>query len=299
MGTPKHQQGAAQEIRAFVGEMLRGAQFLANYALVPPFASKAARDLSAQEAFDLLMHLVFHGRVVLDEHVKVDNSGKIVYPKPGQQILVKTSMAGVDFLHASGAFNAKNGSHGARKDKRFAPTPAFAIVLFRLAEFLAKDWGATQIVWGGVGKGADNKSKNCHDVGTCMDFYGATTKKGKFDVTEDWTRKPVFQKDGKELPVKWSQEIWGVALFENRWGPATQTYYRLRPTDDSPAYDFFLDVYTFVNEQCTSSGDTSPHAFGTNHPLSAGQTIHPDYPGPKLRKDHRDHMHFQLGAAFL
>ena len=299
MGTPHQAKGIVQEVREFVGELLKGARVLANYGPAPSFATKPARDLTPTEAFDLLMHLVFHGRVVLDERVKIDDSGKVVSPKPGQQVLVRTSMAGVDYYHASGAFNAKSGSIGASKDKDFAPTPAFAIVLYRLAEFLASDWGATRIIWGGVGKGADNKSKNCHDVGTCIDFYGATTTKGTFDVVADWTRKPVFQKDGKELPITWKQDIWGVASFENRWGPALQTYYRLRNHDDSPAYDFFLAVYKFVNEQCTSAGDASPQAFGMNQALGRGPTIHPDYPDPKLRKDHRDHMHFQLGPAFL
>jgi hypothetical protein len=296
---PKTTKSLGQEISALFGEFLRGAQFLLNYAPVPTFASKPARDLTDQEAFDLLMHLVFHGRITLDQHVKVDDNGKIIDPKPGRQILVKTSIAGVDFLHASGAFSATNGSLHTVKDKRFAPTPTFAIVLHRLAEFLAKEWGATAIVWGGVGKGADNKSKNCHEVGTCMDFYGATTKQGAFDVTADWTRSPVYKADGTELKVTWNQNLWGVASFENRWGPATQTYYRLRSGLDTPAYDFFADVYGFVNEQCTSSGDSNPHAFSSNQPLSAGQTIHPDYPNPTLRKNHRDHMHFQLGKAFL
>ncbi len=298
MGTPKG-TGIFQSINNLAGEALRGAAFLMKYGVEPAYASKAARDLSTQEAFDLLIHLVFRGEIVLDTPVKVDDSGKVISPRPGQQVMVQTTMAGVDYLHASGKFNANSGTAGASKDKHFAPTPAFAIVLYRLAKFLAQDWGTTQIVWGGVGKGADNKSKNCHEVGTCVDFYGATTGKGKFDVVADWTRKPVYRQDGTVLPVTWDQNIWGVASFENRWGPATQTHYRLRQHDDSPAYDFFLAVYKFVNEQCTSSGDTAPNAFGLGQPLARGQTIHPDYPDPTLRKNHRDHMHFQLGTAFL
>ena len=129
------------EAGVLIGEVLRGARILATYGPEPAFASKAARDLSKPEAFQLLMHHVFHGRIVLDEPVKFDKTGTILTPKPGNQVLVRTSMAGVDFYHASGAYNPKSGTAGAWKDKSFAPTPAFAIVLFRLATFLAKDWG--------------------------------------------------------------------------------------------------------------------------------------------------------------
>jgi hypothetical protein len=299
MTTPPHAKNAGEAVGEFFGEVLRGARFLANYALEPSFASKPARELSPQEAFDLVMHLAFHGEIVLDERVKVDGGGKIVFPRPGQQIRVRTTMAGVDYYHASGKFNANSGSAGAMKDTHFAPTPAFAVVLYRLAKLLRQGWGASQIVWGGVGSGANDKSKNCHDVGTCVDFYGATTTKGKFDVVADWTRKPVYREDGKELPITWDQGTWGVASFENRWGPANQTRYRLRPQNDSPAYDFFLAVYKLVNEQCTSAGDTAPAAFGMGQLLGRGPTIHPDYPDPTLRRNHRDHMHFQLGPAFL
>jgi hypothetical protein len=278
------------EAGVLIGEVLRGARILATYGPEPAFASKAARDLSKPEAFQLLMHHVFHGRIVLAEPVKFDKTGTILTPKPGNQVLVRTSMAGVDFYHASGAYNPKSGTSGAWKDKSFAPTPAFAIVLFRLATFLAKDWGCTQIIWGGIGHGADNKSLNCHQVGTCVDFYGATTSKGKFDVVADWSLAPIYKSDGTAA-AKSGQE--------DRWGSATKTYYRLRASLDSPAYDFYLAVYKFVSEQCTSDGDSSPSVFGQNQPLAAGQTHHPDYPVPARRGGHRDHMHFQLGPAFL
>jgi hypothetical protein len=119
----------------------------------PSFVDKVARDLTDQEAFDLLMYLVDQDEIALDEKIQVDKSGKITYPRKGQQILVQTTMAGVDYYRASGNFSPEFGTHGAYKKKNFAPTPAFAIVLYRLAQTLAKDWGATKIVWGGVGQG--------------------------------------------------------------------------------------------------------------------------------------------------
>jgi hypothetical protein len=98
-------------------------------------------------------------------------------------------------------------------------------VLFRLATFLAKEWGATQIVGGGIGHGAGNKSLNCHDVGACVHFYGATTTKGKFDVVADWSLAPIYKSDGTLLPKSGE---------EDRWESATKTYYRPAPHHRQP-----------------------------------------------------------------
>lgn len=270
-------------VETLAGQVLRGVQLieaLAPYAKQPAAASKAARDLSKQEAFELLMYHVIQGEIVPNEAVKLDAKGKISSPAPNRRVKVRTSMVGVDFYQASMKTNFKNGSAGATKVAAFDPTPGFAIVLLRLAKFLKKDWGATRVVWGGIGQGADSKRKNCHGEGTCVDFYGAITQRGTFDVLADWTHKPIYSPNGKR---------------RGPWGDTeSPTYYRLRPTADQPAYQFFLDVYRFAATECTDGYEKAPTSIGM-----PGRIIHPDFPDKGLREGHEQHMHFQIGEAYL
>jgi hypothetical protein len=258
---------------------------LADYAKEPIWANKAARDLSDKEAFDLVMHHVYHGRIVIDEVLRVNKAGKLIYPKPGQQIKVRCKMAGVEYYQAS-----NTGFPGNHYKPYFTPTPAFAIVLYRLAQRLGDGYyGATRIVWGGIGAGAVGKRLNCHVVGTCVDFYGAYTRHGTFDVLVDWAKKPIFDKEGKKLPAP--------KTTSDKWGNATDTYYRLRASDEGLAYQFFIDVYDFIYEQC-SVGKLDVSQLAEGQRISAGNIIHPDYPGG-LRATHQEHMHFQLGEAYV
>ncbi|HYW45692.1 MAG TPA: hypothetical protein VE959_22705 [Bryobacteraceae bacterium] len=155
--------------------------------------TKPARDLAPAEAFELLMSLVSSGEITLAEEV---NSYKA-----GQQIKVRTSIAGVDYLQALPKNRGSNGSAGAVRTRFFYPTAPFAVVLHRLALRLRDSWGATQIVWGGIGAGSGSHSLDCHMIGTCVDFYGAATRKGNFDVRQDWFLRPMFRKDGKRHPM--------------------------------------------------------------------------------------------------
>ena len=262
-------------------------QLLDAYKNAPAAATKAARDLTGQEAFDLMMHLVYNGEIELETPIHTDKSGRITSPRPAQQVMIKTHIAGVDYYRAS-----SKGFPGNYKHPHFAPTPAFAVVLYRLARMMKEKWGATRIVWGGIGAGHDGKSKNCHEVGTCVDFYGAITQKGTFDVLEDWGKKPIFNADG--TPHAKSTD------HDDRWGSDTKTHYRLRLFGDGWSYWFFASVYAFAHEQCSVfSNDHPPLQFLSGGALGSGTIIHPDYSNPGLRKSHQEHMHFQLGHAYL
>ncbi len=248
---------------------------------------KPARDLAPEEAFELVTALASSGEITLAEAVKSY--------KAGQQLKVSTSIAGIEYLQALGKNRGTNGSAGAMRTPFFYPTAPFAIVLHRLAARLRDKWAATQIVWGGIGAGSGSHSLDCHMIGTCVDFYGATTRKGAFDVRQDWFLRPVFRKGGKRHAMDPNDN--------DRWGNDNQTYYRLAvSTDpkDAAARDFFLDVYTFVSEQCTFGPyDIAPDAFKNGSPMKAGYTLHPDYPIVDKRRHHNDHIHFQLGQAIL
>jgi hypothetical protein len=262
-------------------------QLLAAYKDEPTAASKPARDLTAQEAFDLMMHLAYSGEIELVGSIHTDKSGRITNPRPAQKLLIKTDISGVSYYRAS-----SKGFVGNYKHPHFAPTPAFAIVLYRLARVMKSNWGATRIVWGGIGAGHDGKSRNCHEVGTCMDFYGAVTQRGIFDVLKDWGRKPIFNSDGTPHAKS--------ADHDDLWGNDGHTHYRLRLLADPSAYLFFASVYAFAHEQCTvGRADFGPASFASGGAIGSGTIIHPDYPGSKLRKSHQEHMHFQLGNAYL
>ncbi len=263
--------------------------------------SKPARDLSLQEAFDLFIFLVEQGGIELVDPVKTDDEGNVISLRPGQQVKVRTSMAGVDYYKAQGLNRGINGSAGATKTAFFQPTPAFAIVLYRLATCLAESWEVTRIVWGGIGAGSGVSARDCHITGHCVDFYGATTANNvEFDARRDWWRRTVYRKDNGKLHARNPD-------LDDRWLEDRNTHFRLAVSQDPQdilPYSFFADVYELVTQECTLGPDVSADEFRAGSPLEAGTIIHPDYPVPGVpkvvagRRGHNDHMHFQLGNAY-
>ncbi len=261
-----------------------------------PLYIKPARELTDTDALAVLLNLQSIGDIALPDF-KADAR------TPPRQIKMSTKVAGIQYLQASGNNRGAFGSVGATKRPDFMPSPPFALVLYKLAVFLHDQWGATSIVWGGIGAAGAGKSDDCHQNGHCVDFYGAdTTTGGVFDVRRDWYRRGVYQKvSGKRHALKPDSD--------DRWGIDFATYYRLAQNTDPEklvgasdyfnpkAGDFFADVYEFVNGQCAQGRyDIAPDSFRNGEPLKAGWTIHPDYP-TILRRSHNDHMHFQLGST--
>ncbi len=265
--------------------------------------TKPARDLTDGEAQSVLTYLQNEREISLSDPKKGPGA-------PRGQLRMSTTIAGVEFWQASGKNGASRlGQIGARAVPDFLPTPKFAVVLYKFAVRLRDGWGASQIVWGGIGQGSGKNAVDCHMKGHCMDFYGATTTRaGVLDVKRDWYLRPVIGKDGKPHAVdaKEKQEF-----DRDRWGSDTHTTYRLLNEKEEPepaasdkgyynarAKEFFCDVYTFISEQCAfGSNDIPPASFKAGLRIQAGMTLHPDYP-TKQRKGHMDHVHFQLGGAF-
>jgi len=252
---------------------------LAAFQNEPPGTSKPARDLTDQEAFNLLMHLVYQGEIMLNEKIRTDGSGKILQPRPGQQLNVRSRMAGVEFRNADNA-----------KLDYFLPKPSLAIALYRLATRLSGGYySVKEIVWGGIGHGHEGKALNCHEVGTCVDIYGAVTRFGKFDVFKDWGIRPVFNAAGAKI----------AAAHGDPWGDATRTQYRLRSKEDGLKYYFFQELYRAGREQFTV-GPTDSLDLEEGKPVRQGANIfYPDYPEPGLRRKHQEHVHFQIGPSYL
>lgn len=290
--TPK-QMRALKSFVSSVVNRLELAFALAPYVEEPPFAKKAARDLTQAEAFHLLLHLYVNQEIRIEESFRIGKDLKILYPTPGQQFRIGTRMGGLVYDHA-GLTNGRE-FDGAYAAPYFTPTAAFAIVLYRFAKYLSGGrWGATSIVWGGIGHGSETKKgwglQNCHEVGTCVDFYGARTgPAGAYDVLADWGNAPIYEQDGKLRP--------GRPRRGDKWGAARSTFFRLRNGSDRAA-EFFGDVWTFLlAETSVTAADGPAPAYGS--PMKLGKIMHPDYPDPRNRGGHQEHMHFQLGEAFF
>ncbi|MEO8029030.1 MAG: hypothetical protein ABI823_21295, partial [Bryobacteraceae bacterium] len=207
---------------------------------------KPVRDMTQTEAFNLFLSLVADGKIELIDPIRTDRTGKVLFPTPGGQVKIRTSLAGVSFRQAIGKNKGAFGSIGAQATPYFEPTPTFAIVLYRFAAWLSETWNATTIVWGGIGHGSGKQETDCHTSGHCVDFYGATTSAGVFDVRRDWYRRPVYLDNNYLRPKQFDDDFWGTS---------THTNYRLMRTKDAeerpasdPTYwnprarDFFLDV---------------------------------------------------------
>jgi hypothetical protein len=278
-GFMEHAKQVGQEIlTAFVSVMeLRKA--LAAFQNEPAGTSKPARDLSDEESFALLMHLVYQGEIMLDEKLRTDAAGRLVQPRPGQQLKIKARMAGVEFRNALNA-----------ELDYFLPKPVLAIALYRFATRLSGGYySAKQIVWGGIGHGHEGKKLNCHEVGTCVDIYGALTRFGKFDVYKDWGTRPVFTTDGKKVQ----------GAHGDPWGDVTSTYFRLRSSEDGLKYYFFQEMYRAGRDQFTAA-PTDNLDLEEGKPVRQGANFfHPDYPAMGLRRSHQEHMHFQIGPSYL
>ena len=274
-------------------------RFVTLMAEIVPLLNARARDLNDQDAFTLMMDLAELGAITLFDKVVTDKSGKITSHRPGMQTKIVPVVAGIPFLRANDQNKDAKGSLGAAKQPYFAPTPAFAIVLYKFAKMLVDDWGASQVVYGGIGSGGTVGVSDCHSTGHCVDFYGADTKKGNFDVRRDWWMRPVYDSAGKVH----ASEGNGPTL--DRWKNETNTYYRLAMSidpKDSDAADFFAAIYKFAHEETRAEAfDVSPQLFSTGQPLKNGFIFHPDYPikgsdrNHPGRNTHNDHIHFQLG----
>lgn len=262
---------------------------------IRPLLSVPARTLSDTDAFDLMMDLADLGEILLVDDVVTDKFGNITSHRPGQQTKIVPVLAGLPFLKARGSNPGPNGSLGAVQQTYFSPTPNFAIVLYKLAKMLIDDWGATQVVYGGIGAGGNPAVTDCHSTGHCVDFYGANTKRGNFDVRRDWWSRPVYDSAGKLHASE------GKGWAMDQWKNETNTYYRLamsdEPQDQAPG-EFFAAIYEFAyNETRAEAFDINPLEFSSGIGLRMGYNMHPDYPRKATpgRVSHNDHIHFQLG----
>lgn len=247
---------------------------LKGFATPQAGATVPARSLTPQQARDMVLHYWVNKLISLEDLPTFDSTGKVLTPKVGGKVKVRLeNIAGVKFLSDSKA--ARNWTFTGQIQMRTV------VLIVRFAEFLKREWNATVIHWGGLGAGRN--AGDMHVEGWALDFHGAETPSGSFNVARDWGLKPV--------PA-------AIGGRNGRWpATATRTSYRLDtdPLDISNfilgavAREFFSDCYRFATEQANNRNNLSVHYIGEQ-----SSVLHPDTPFPTLRDGHQDHLHFDV-----
>jgi hypothetical protein len=136
-----------------------------TYGPSPTFIDKPGRDLSQEEARDIVMHLVVKKQIQLIDPPLFGRKG-VQIAIAGKRYKISNQVAGVTYKHLS-----------ARLDYLPNVDLAWIVVLYRLAQGLRFEFGAHTIYWGGIGVGGDDKPKtDSHHTGRAIDFYGAETR---------------------------------------------------------------------------------------------------------------------------
>ena len=126
--------------------------------LPAPMAYKPARDLTAQEALDIL-------------GMKAESNGRITLP---------SKFAGVTFEYCD--------PKGCRQQAAPNVDPRLGVFLLRLATLLKTNYGTTVIRHAGIWPaGVGQKS---HDMGIAIDLWEVETDEGTISVLKDWGNKP-------------------------------------------------------------------------------------------------------------
>jgi hypothetical protein len=247
----------------------------------PAALGTPARDLTRRDARDIVVYLVGQGAFTLKpQHspIQFDPSCTILQPQPSTRITIEPAVIdGVRFV-------ARGNPHQnaiSNLDVRMV------VALYRLAQMLRTRWGVRAIEHMGIGHGR-GASDDCHNSGRAIDFAGVEgVYRGQqytLDVQRDWGNQPVTMPNGAQRR-NWPDDF-------------TATSYRLAPNGNSLAYGLFRDVYALATREFT---DTSPRRLGNAAPTQIGGSsrfiIHPDHHSPRLRSQHQNHMHMQIGPT--
>src|SRR5262249_41009274 len=185
----------------------------ASYNAMPGFPWTAAFKLSQEEARDIVVSYVLNSLLTLEKPVTFGADGAPTYPKIGERSTLKLdNIGGVRFVPDS--TKAAAWTFTGPMDLR---TAALAV---RLGLYLrSSTWGVSTIFWGGMGVGRDATDR--HGKGFAIDFRGAITRVGRFDVSADWGQQPITLPNGKTA---------------REWPVNIQPYFRLDA--DTPARGF-------------------------------------------------------------
>lgn len=233
--------------------------------------SKPARDLTQEEARDLTAYYALTGQITLDKPVTFQLNGKPAFPKPNEKVALGLTIAGVSFALANPHADPAAWKETRPLDMRLV------VLLVRLSQYLKTTWDVTVIYWGGLGIAGQNPQDR-HGKGFALDFHGAMTRRGKFEVWRDWGNRPITLPNG--TPAK----------PYNQWPVNIQPYFRLDVDDPTGAGGFFYDVYHFLTGEAADGRNPSHRTSIGDH----SYILHPDHPDPNQRWPHRDHIHAEI-----
>ncbi len=236
------------------------------YTMLPRIEDwKAAYKLTPEEARDISVSYVLNNLLAFEKPVAFGKDGAPTYPKIGEKVRIKLdNIGGAKYVADSDAAKGWTLTHPL--------DPRTAVLAVRLSRYLRENsrWGVSTIFWGGMGVGRDENDR--HGLGYAIDFHGAITRFGKYDVAADWGSQPITLPNGKTA---------------SSWPGGVQPYYRLDP--DTGAGGFFKAVYHFLAGEAVDNGKSTESSIGDHSFI-----VHPDHPDAGLRASHQDHIHCEV-----
>ena len=223
-------------------------------------ADKPARQLTLAEAQDLMQKYANAGVISIYD----DGSGRIDH-----RMSIGSTVAGVDHNYLTSVGDNSRITHRDRIDNL---DPRFGVYLVRLSQ-LMRAMGVDEMLDAGITHGGSNPN-DVHNQGRAIDVVGLRNDRGDLDlnVLRDWGNKP----------------------------DAGSGNYRLQSGD--PGWALFQAIYRFAAvEGSDRSEKVGPDADNNGlRPTEIGESgyiLTPDHPNAKLRADHKNHMHLQLGRT--
>jgi hypothetical protein len=249
---------------------------------LPAAASTRARDLTRQEALEIVVYLIGQGELSLKTWtpLRFGPACRLLSPTRATRVAIEPAViAGVRLVNRLN----RRANFVSNLDVRLV------VGLHRMATMLRSTWGATEIHHLGIGQGRGGP-RDCHNTGRAIDFAGAAGVYNSapyvLDVLNDWGRQPVTMPDGS---------------IRSDWPPSFRdTSYRLATSVNTLAAGVFADVYALAAREFA---DTSTRRFGNGAPTTIGRSsrfiLHPDYPvgAAWARPAHRNHLHCQIGPT--
>lgn len=236
---------------------------------VPPGMSAAARDLTLDQAREVMGYLIDNGILSLNP-VSTPYTGPwtaITSPAASTHVVIKPpTIDGFTFENVAGPATVID-----NVDQRMV------VALYRLTRWLnSSEPTVEKIMHLGIGHGT-GPANDCHNQGRALDFAGVVGT----SVGAAFTR-----------------------MVQANWGslPNNGTPFRITKAADPLAYLLFFTAFRFGTFECECNGIGAANKWPAKDiGDSGGFVIHPDYvdvPGtPALRPAHQNHIHMQVGPT--
>lgn len=275
-----------------IAENWAGLPFDPSAVVAPSTSTRAngtpARAMSTDEALAELDRLTAAGTIACTRSTqmagKVDLDGLV----PGTSEKQDGNVGGVVICYLGSG--TKSGTvSAANAPDRLDPRNALALV--RLCQWLAANFGVTELYHAGINGDASGARVDCHGQGRAVDFVGV---KGTKDGTEFF------------LTVN---DDWGTVVTPSTpggtWQPTgtDKTHFRL---DDVEGHDFerdfFARLYAFIASEWQDTTSQVEPAAAPSTIGSHGFVMNPDHPTSKPgtkngREAHQGHLHMQIGVT--